>query len=98
MTIIHVDVHVHLHKATPKHNYIHVHVYVHSEQEYTCTCTMYNVQCSTTHNVRLTRGMTKGSLKPRLLAMVRTGLRHENMAAKRMIFPIRGFTGRLARW
>ena len=46
----------------------------------------------------LTNGMTKGSLKPRLLAIVSTGLRHENMAAKRMIFPMRGLTGRFARW
>lgn len=45
-----------------------------------------------------TRGMMKGSLKPRLLAMVSTGLRQENMAANRMIFPMRGLTGRLARW
>jgi len=45
-----------------------------------------------------TRGMTKGSLNPRATAMVRTGSRQENMAAKRMILPIRGLTGRLARW
>ena len=45
----------------------------------------------------LTRGITKGSLNPRVLAMVNTGSKHENMAAKRIIRPMRGWTGRLAR-
>ena len=55
----------------------------------------YMIECT---QPPLTSGMINGSLKPRLAAMVRTGLRQENMAAKRMIFPIRGLTGRLARW
>ena len=42
--------------------------------------------------------MTNGSLKPRALAMVRTGSKHEKTAPNSIIFPILGFTGRLARW
>ena len=45
----------------------------------------------------LTRGITNGSLKPMELAMVSTGSRQENIAPNKMILPIRGCTGRLAR-
>ena len=48
--------------------------------------------------LNLTIGMKNGSLNPKLLAMVRTGLRQEKIAAKRIIFPMRGLTGRLAKW
>lgn len=42
--------------------------------------------------------MTKGSLKLRLAAIVRTGSKQQNKAPKRIIFPICGSTGNRAKW
>lgn len=41
--------------------------------------------------------MTKGSLKLRLAAIVRTGSKQQNKAPKRIIFPICGSTGNRAK-
>lgn len=46
----------------------------------------------------LTSGMTKGSLKLRLAAMVSTGSRQQNRAPNRIIFPMCGSTGNRAKW
>lgn len=46
----------------------------------------------------LTNGMTKGSLKLRLAAMVSTGSKQQNRAPKRIIFPMCGSTGNRAKW
>lgn len=45
-----------------------------------------------------TRGITKGSLKLRLAAIVSTGSKQQNKAPKRIIFPICGSTGNRAKW
>lgn len=49
-------------------------------------------------SVFLTSGMTKGSLKLRLAAIVSTGSKQQNKAPNRIIFPICGSTGNLAKW
>jgi len=46
----------------------------------------------------LTRGTTKGSLKPNTAHIVSTGSRQDNMAPNKMAFPIDGLTGSIARW